>query len=283
VDAAVVRATDHELYLEMGRVAVGEVMAATFLEWRRAGSPTRGALVWFLRDLWPGAGWGVVDADGRPKVPWHYLRRALAPLALGLTDEGGNGLAVHVVNDRPTPWRGMLTVQAVRQGTVVTTRGACPVSVPAHGAVSFNAGETVEGFHDLSYAYRFGPPPHELVLAQLEEQSGAAVARAWHVVGHYPARRVPTVGLTAAWERTPAGAPALRVETQAVAMAVRVQLPGWMADDDAFHLAPGESRLLALSPEPGAPAPTWPHRATVRALNSEAVVVIRGIAGECAP
>jgi beta-mannosidase len=283
VDPAAVRATDHEHYLELGRVAVGEVMAATFLEWRRAGSPTRGALVWFLRDLWHGAGWGVVDADGRPKVPWHYLRRALAPLALGLTDEGGNGLAVHVVNDRPEPWRGTLALQAVRQGTVVTARGACAVSVSAHGAVSFNAGEALEGFHDLSYAYRFGPPPHEMVLARLEDAGGATVARAWHRVGHFPARREPTVGLEAAWAHTASGAPALRVATQAAALAVRVQVPGWTPDDDAFHLAPGESRLLALSPEPGAPAPPWPNRATVRALNSEAVVVVRGSAGALVP
>ena len=37
-------------------------------EWRRARSRAGGALIWFLRDLWPGAGWGVVDARGAPKA-----------------------------------------------------------------------------------------------------------------------------------------------------------------------------------------------------------------------
>jgi beta-mannosidase len=61
------RARDPERYLALGRVASGEAMLRTFSEWRRPGSSCRGGLVWFARDLWPGAGWGVVDATGRPR------------------------------------------------------------------------------------------------------------------------------------------------------------------------------------------------------------------------
>ncbi|MEP6898049.1 MAG: hypothetical protein ABI870_05920, partial [Rhodanobacter sp.] len=99
VDPTALRSCDHERYLALGRAATGEVMAQAFSEWRRARSPTRGALVWFLRDLWPGAGWGVIDAHGMPKPCFHALRRALAPTAIALSDEGVNGLAVHVFND----------------------------------------------------------------------------------------------------------------------------------------------------------------------------------------
>ena len=51
-------------------------MEATFAEWRRAGSVTRGALVWLLKDLGPGFGWGVLDWQGAPKPPWFALARA---------------------------------------------------------------------------------------------------------------------------------------------------------------------------------------------------------------
>src|SRR6185312_9874785 len=60
VDPVNLRVSDHERYLALGRVATGEVMAQAFGEWRRQRSPPRGALIWFLRDLWPGAGWGVI-------------------------------------------------------------------------------------------------------------------------------------------------------------------------------------------------------------------------------
>ena len=65
-----VRAEDPERYLALGRVATGEAMLRTFAEWRRPGSTCRGGLVWFARDLWPGAGWGIVDSSGRPKAAY---------------------------------------------------------------------------------------------------------------------------------------------------------------------------------------------------------------------
>ena len=65
VDPSELRARDPERYLALGRVTTGEAMLRTFAEWRRPGSSCRGGLVWFARDLIPGAGWGVVDSTGR--------------------------------------------------------------------------------------------------------------------------------------------------------------------------------------------------------------------------
>ena len=276
VDPVALRYADHERYLELGRAVTGEVMAATFLEWRRARSVTRGALVWFLRDLWPGAGWGVVDALGRPKVAWHYLRRALAPIALGLSDEGGNGIAIHAINDRPDACEGRLEVELYRQGEIRTGRGERTVVIPGHSALEIPAAELFDGFHDLSYAYRFGPPPHDVIAATLRGADGVVLARAFHFVGALPSRREPDVGLSAALVARPDGGRAIRVSTRRFAQTVRVDVPGCRCEDDAFHLAPGESRTLALTADAGGGAAgvVAGGRATVRALNSELVVKV---------
>ena len=42
-------------------------MSRVFAEWRGAQQPVRGGLVWFLKDLWPGAGWGWWSAGAAPK------------------------------------------------------------------------------------------------------------------------------------------------------------------------------------------------------------------------
>src|SRR6185369_4931523 len=85
--------------LEAQRAAPGEVMEATIAEWRRAGSSCHGALIWMLKDFVPGAGWGVIDANGLPKLAWHALRCAFRPVQVALTDEGLNGLDIHLINE----------------------------------------------------------------------------------------------------------------------------------------------------------------------------------------
>jgi beta-mannosidase len=70
----------------MSRAVSGEVMEEVFGEWRRTRSSCGGALVWLFQDLWPGAGWGVVDSLGTPKAAWHALRRAFRPVQVTISD-----------------------------------------------------------------------------------------------------------------------------------------------------------------------------------------------------
>jgi beta-mannosidase len=105
-------------YLDLGRAAVAEVMEATSAEWRRAGSPTRGGLVWFFKDLWPSSGWGVLDWRGEPKSAFYALKRAFRPVQLVLSDEGVNGLLLHLVNETATPIAAVVTLECLRDGRI---------------------------------------------------------------------------------------------------------------------------------------------------------------------
>jgi beta-mannosidase len=167
VETAGLRADDPERYLALGRVATGEVMLRTFAEWRRPGSSCRGGLVWFARDLWPCAGWGVIDSDGRPKTAYWYLKRVLAPVALLAADEGLNGLWFHAVNDTPHPIDAELRVARYGGGCMRGVSVSTALTIPARGARSVHADPLFEGFVDLTYAYRFGPPEHDVVAATL--------------------------------------------------------------------------------------------------------------------
>ena len=114
LDPVELRRVDHARYLELSRAVSGEVMAEVFGEWRRAGSPCGGGLVLWLRDLVAGAGWGLLDHRGEPKVAYHHLRRALAPAAVWTTDEGLGGVVAHVANDGPEPLDAHLRVALYR-------------------------------------------------------------------------------------------------------------------------------------------------------------------------
>ncbi len=232
---------DGARYLELGRVATGEAMAAAMSEWRRAGSECAGALVWFLRDLWDGAGWGVIDARGAPKAAYHHLKRVLAPVALLAIDEGLNGLALHAVNDAPSAIDAELRV-ALHRGEGIVAEGTRAVALGAHDAIAVSADEVIGRFTDVTYAYRFGPRGHDATLATLRDRaSGALLGRAFHFPRGARAERASDLGLEARAERVDEGSWRLTVRTKKVAYAVAIDARGFVADDDFFHVAPGDT------------------------------------------
>jgi beta-mannosidase len=240
------RARDPERYLALGRVASGEAMLRTFAEWRRPGSTCRGGLVWFARDLWPGAGWGVLDSTGRPKAAYWYLKRALAPVALLTADEGLNGLWIHAVNDTAEPIEADLRIALYHEGIMHGVPARATLQVPARGHKSVHADALFDGFLDLTYAYRFGPPGHDVVAATLRDHATSALlAAAYHFPQTLPADTGRDVGLTARAEPTDKGY-ALVLETERFAHAVAIDVEGCLPDDNYLHLEPGETRRVGL-------------------------------------
>ncbi len=266
VDPLAVRYADHERYLELGRVVSGEIMARVFTEWRRGRSVTGGGLVWFLRDLWDGAGWGLIDASGAPKPAWHFVRRALAPIAVGMTDEGTNGLAIHVVNDRPTRLDAVLDLGLYRDGEVRVEHGQRDISVAPHDAIECNAVSLLDRFVDVNAAYRFGQASHDLVVATLRDAEGNVISQALHLRSGWPAARERDLGLTATVERLDDDTYSLTVESRRVALAVRLDVPGFSCNDDFFHVVPGIGRSLILHRTSG----DAPPRGALHPLNCTA-------------
>ena len=259
-------------YLALGRAVTGEAMAQVFAEWRRARSPAHGGLVWFLRDLWPGAGWGLVDSGGVPKQCFHALRRVLAPQAITIVDEGVNGLVVHAFNDRPQPLQGRIEVSLYRSGDIRSGYGAREIMIPAHGAIEIAATDLFEGFIDLSFAYRFGPPTAEMVHATFFAGDRMLSDSFWFPCG-LPSARSGDAGIEASIAAAAEDGDAgnvdylLTVGSRRFAQTVSIEAAGFSADDNGFHLAPGQSRQVRLRPMHGqARAP----RGIVTALNTEA-------------
>jgi beta-mannosidase len=270
VDPAALRYSDVSRYLALSRVVTGEVMAATFSEWRRAGSSCGGAAVWFLRDLWPGAGWGVLDAGGRPKAAYHYLRRTLQPTAVLLVDEGLNGLDVHVVNDAPLELDAEVRV-ALFRGEAVMANVVKPLRVGARSSTRLRVAELFDHFFDVTYAYRFGPPSHDVTVATLIDRStGLVRGEAFHFPGGLPSQQEADVGLEAVAMPALAGAWTLALRTRRLAQSVELEVRGFEPGDNYFHIAPGCTKEVTLHATGAAASP----RGAARPLNSQAAAKI---------
>jgi beta-mannosidase len=165
VDAVSLRSHDLERYHQLSRVVTGRIMARVFDEWRSPENPCGGGLVWFLQDLRPGAGWGIIDADNEPKAAYYYLMRAWQPVGLTLLDRGLDGLVLEVHNETGSAVEAEVTVSMIDAGGVTTARAATTLAVPPRGTAASNVEGLLGRFADPTYSYRFGPLGHRAVAA----------------------------------------------------------------------------------------------------------------------
>lgn len=254
VDAEELLRVDPGRYLELSRAVSGEVMAEVFGEWRRGGSPCGGGLVLWLRDLVPGAGWGLLDHRGAPKVAYDHLRRALQPISVWTTDEGLNGVAVHVANDGPSALAVTLRISLFQDFELQVGSAHEPLDLPPHGRVERNVESMLGHFVDASWAYRFGPPAQHAIVATLERGSGddvEPIAQSFRFPAGRPIVREPAgrLGLEAHAALGDDGMPIVTVRSRRLAYHVRLEVPGFAPTDNAFSVEPGRSRVVALRPD----------------------------------
>ncbi|KRB62839.1 beta-mannosidase [Rhizobium sp. Root708] len=250
VDPTVLRREDKDRYLDLSRAVTGEVLEETFAEWRRNGSRCNGALVWTLQDLLPGPGWGVIDSTGEPKPIWYAMRRAFRPVQVVLTDEGTNGLDVHVINETNHILKLDLEIVCLRRGKQHVVSGGRILTLEPRSRETFAATDLFGAFFDTTYAFRFGAPSHDVVVARLRlPDGGLVVADAFYFpIGRAKASHDAdiSVALTRDGKHWFAD-----LTTDCLAQSVHLTADGFRASDDWFHLAPGAPKRVELVPLPG--------------------------------
>jgi beta-mannosidase len=259
VDVAELRHIDRSRYLELSRALTGEILAEVFGEWRRAGSGCGGGLVLWLHDLLPGAGWGVIDHRGRPKLAYHHLGRALAPVAVWTVDENLGGIVAHVANDGPEPLSASLRVALYREREHRVGEAHVPVELEPHSQGEWNVESVIGHFVDAAWAYKFAPPAQDAIVVTLaqDESEGARESEGASILSQafrFPAGRpleresAERLGLAARARALPDGTVRLTLSSRRLAYGVEIHTPGFLPSDDGFSIEPGGERTVLLSP-----------------------------------
>ena len=141
------------------------------------------------------------------------------------------------------------------RGEAVVARGESEVFVDPHDRKAISADGVIGRFTDMTHAYRFGPPGHDVAVAVLRDATTDTVlGRAFH----FPRGlrdEVTDVGIVATTTRKRRACSRLNSLSlhgaRRAAQAVAIDARGMVPDDDYFHLEPGETREVTLKPVAG--------------------------------
>lgn len=242
------------------RAASAEVLQRTQAVWRDASSGCGGSLVWLHRDPWSCAGWGVLDAAGRPKSAYYGLRRAWAPVAITIVDDGLNGLRLQIHNDRDRMLEAEVELVLLRVDGTRIREHRRPVELAAHGQLDTSVDAWLGGFVDSSHAYRFGPREFDVCVARLVVSAEAGPNAAPGTISsealHWPFgldwRDPAGAGLRARWldagpaELAEDGFATLEIAADRFLPCVSLAVRGGMPEDNFFALAPDRGRRVRI-------------------------------------
>ncbi|NNH32193.1 glycoside hydrolase family 2 protein, partial [Rhizobium sp. SEMIA 4085] len=181
-------------------------------------------------------------------------------------------LDVHVINESNVTLDLDLEVHCLRDGWQKVVSGKLGLPIEARAKRKIACTDLFGAFFDTTYAFRFGPPSHDVTVARLTApETEALIAEAFY----FP------LGRTKAFHEAEITASVaqqddhwfLELHSDRLAQSVQVDLEAYRAEDDWFHLPSGAMRRLRLHPRAGTSAETVPT-GQIRALGSRRVVEV---------
>jgi len=208
-------------------------------------------MLW-MKDMAPGAGFGILDHRGLPKVAYHHLRRALSPVAVWTTDESVSGIALHVANDRGEPLSARLRLALYHDLHNRVADAEELVEVEPHGHLE----RTVEGmlgrFVDSALTFGFGPPAHDAIVVSLEsvDEPGRLISQAMRFPAGRPLGRDTSahMGVRVGVEPDADGSAQIAIGCERLLYGAVLDVPGFELGDNAFSVEPGRPRIIRAQP-----------------------------------
>jgi beta-mannosidase len=246
VDPIDLRSRDTLRYLELSRSVTGELINQTMALWRSSFSKCQGALLWFYKDIIPGAGWGLLTSNGTEKPAFYYAKRAFSPLCGNLIDRGLDGLYASLINDTDTERTVQLKLDLIATPNTIVDHYSQTLTLSARSSREDSIEALLGRFRDTSNRYQFGPKQYDVVLLQLTENQ-ELVSQNCHFLESLDLPEIKHPNIELSYQNE--GPEALSIVSDVFLHTVCLDAPGFTFSDNYFHLAPNTPRHIEVIPQ----------------------------------
>ena len=111
----------------------------TCLEYWRTNGRTNGSIIWQLNDCWPVTSWSLIDSDIKPKLAYHFVKNAFAPLLLYFKDEGSK-IKLILLNQSKNKISGKLRLTVINSASgEIVKDSSVTVNIADKGLIEINS------------------------------------------------------------------------------------------------------------------------------------------------
>ena len=247
VSSAKLKYEDNDTYFRLSELVTGEMMSDVFSEWRSSKSTNSGGLIWFAKDLSPGAGWGIIDSLNKPKACYFYLKRSWQPVNLSLTNETLKGVNVHISNEKNTPLKGRLKVTVFNKHSVPIAELENPIELLERENKTLVLDELFKHFYDLAYVYRFGPSKHSLIAASFwvdDKIISTDILYPNEIPWRQPVEKPVEISATENEDKSID----VTIKSESFLYGVVIEAKGFDSSDNFFQIIPNLTKQIVLRP-----------------------------------
>ena len=270
VDPVHLKRSNVQRYIQLSKVITGEVIADVFNRWRGYNSLCNGGLIWFNKDFWPCAGFGLIDSTDTPKPAYYIIARKWKSKSILINHEGLDGSFITVINESSNAINGKLTVTLIKGSSIIVANTDIEIKIEAHSQTSYAVENLFDRFLDPAYAYRFGEPQFDLIYSNLIEET-TIIDESFSFVSNKIAPMVSSDVVQAEFVEESENEIKIRISTSHLLQYVELSLKNCLPGENYFHLAPNTSKIVTVKKE----ADTTRIRGTISALNLDGELTLK--------
>lgn len=274
VDARSLRRENVDLFMRLSKIITGEVISQVFQYWRSHHSQCHGGIVWFNRDFWPCAGFGIIDSNNQAKAAYYQLKQVWNNIQIIVTNQGLDGASITAINESESSFEGQIEVELIKDNCITIAKDKQVISLSKHQQQQFDVDAILGRFYDSGYAYRFGVAQFDILVCRLLDVENKVCSESFLFPESFMLPIVTSPKIDTSIKIIDELTIELSIKSEHFLQYVNIDIKNYISLDNYFHLSPSYEKTILLKKNN---IDKKNIRGTIQAINLSAPIKIKVI------